>query len=71
MKPVKWELISGYVEQVLNTNGNIARADVFAFAEMNNASDDALDALDAIGSRVFTSPDAVRSFLTAQGYVVK
>ncbi len=71
MRPVKWELISGYVEQVLNTNGNIARADVFALAEMNNASDDALDALDAIGSRVFTNPEAVRTFLTAQGYVVK
>ena len=71
MAPVKWDLISGYVEQVLNTNGNIARADVFALAEMNNASDDALDALDAIGSRVFTSSDAVRSYLTTQGYVVK
>ena len=70
MVAVKWDLISGYVEQVFNTNGNITRADVFSLAEMNNASDDVLDALDAIGSRVFTSPSAVQSYLTAQGYVV-
>jgi len=70
MVAVKWDLISGYVEQVFKTNGNITRAEVFALAEMNNASDDVLDALDAIGSRVFTSPSTVQSYLTAQGYVV-
>jgi hypothetical protein len=69
MVAVKWDLISGYVEQVFNTNGNITRADVYTLAEMNNASDDILDALDAIGSRAFTSPSAVRSYLTAQGYI--
>jgi hypothetical protein len=70
MAAVKWDIISDYIDQVFNTNGRIARADVLALAEIDNASDEVIDALDAIGSRVFTSPSDVHSFLTAQGYVV-
>jgi hypothetical protein len=69
MAAVKWDALSGYVDDIFSMNGRIARADVIALAEIDNASDEVIDALDAIGSRVFTSPSDVRDFLTAQGYV--
>jgi hypothetical protein len=69
MAAVKWDTLSGYIDDIFSMNGRIARADVIALAEIDNASDEVIDALDAIGSRVFTSPSDVRDFLTAQGYV--
>jgi len=69
MAAVKWDALSGYINDIFDMNGRIARADVIALAEIDNTSDEVIDALDAIGSRVFTSPSDVRVFLTAQGYV--
>lgn len=69
MVAVKWDIISGYIDEVFNIDGRIARADVVALAEIDGARDEVIDALDAIGSRVFTSPSNVRDFLVAQGYV--
>ncbi|MFC1977697.1 DUF2795 domain-containing protein [Chloroflexota bacterium] len=69
MAAVKWDALSGYIDDIFGIDGRIARADVMALAEKDNASDDVVDAIDAIGSRAFTSPSDVRDFLTAQGYV--
>lgn len=69
MATVKWDTISGYIDEAFNTHGRIERAYVIALAEIDGISDEVLDALDAIGSRVFRSPSDVRDFLIAQGYV--
>ena len=38
-------------------------------ADADLASDDVIDAIDAIGSRVFPTIDAAKSFLESQGYI--
>lgn len=62
-------MISKYVEQALNTWGQIERADLVEYAENDYASDDIIDALDAVGSRVFRTQEDVRRFLTDQSYI--
>lgn len=69
MAKVTWDTISKYVEKALNTWGQIERADLVEYAQDDNASDDTIDALDAVGSRVFRTQDDVRKFLTDQGYI--
>lgn len=71
MAAVKWDSISGYINTAFNAKKRIERADVIDLAEFARASDDVIDALDAIGSRVFTSISELRDYLVAQGYVVK
>ena len=71
MAAVKWEDISGYINEAFEITGRVLRGDVLALAERDGASDDIIDALDAIGSRAFNSPADVRAFLVDQGYVVK
>ena len=71
MAPVKWDTISGYISDVFSINGRIERASIVALAEVDDANDDIIDALDAVGSRVFKSPSDVRDFLVAQGYVAE
>jgi len=66
---VTWDMISKYVEQALNTWGQIERADLVEYAENDYASDDIIDALDAVGSRVFRTQEDVRRFLTDQSYI--
>ena len=70
MAPVKWDTVSGYINDALSMNGRIERAPIVALAEMDDADDDIIDALDAVGSRVFESSSDVRDFLVTQGYVV-
>ncbi len=69
MAKVTWDMISKYVDQAINTWGQIERADLVEYAENDYASDDIIDALDAVGSRVFRTQEDVRKFLTDQGYV--
>ena len=69
MAKVTWDMISKYVEQALSTWGQIERADLVEYAENDYASDDIIDALDAVGSRVFRTQEDVRKFLTDQGYI--
>ncbi len=71
MAMVKWDTISGYIDKAFSVKGRIERADVLDLADLDHPSDDVIDALDAIGSRVFTSTSDVRNFLIAQGYVTK
>jgi len=70
MAAVKWDDVSGYIEQVFNATGLIQYNDIMAVVFADNANDDIVDALDAIGSRVFSSPSAVRDFLIEQGYIL-
>ncbi len=71
MAAVKWDTISGYIDKAFSVKGRIERADVIELAELDYASDDVIDALDAVGSRVFTSISDLQNFLIAQGYVAK
>ena len=70
MAAVKWDSISGYIEKALSTKSMVQYNDVIEIAFADNASDDVVDALDAIGSRVFGSASDVREFLVTQGYVL-
>lgn len=71
MAVVKWDAISRYMEEIFEMSGRVERADVLDLAMADNASDDVVDALDAIGSRVFRSVADAREFLTNGGYVLK
>ncbi len=68
---VKWESVSSYIQEAFDMKGQIERSVVMAFAESDNAGDDIIDTLDAIGSRVFRSVADAQNFLTTQGYVLK
>lgn len=63
MSQVTWESISGYVQRAFEAGGRVERADVIDLAYADGASDDAIDAIDAIGSRVFRTLADTRAFL--------
>jgi hypothetical protein len=69
MAAVSWSAIEPYVRSAFEAQGRVERADVIDLAYDNNADDDVIDAIDAIGSRVFNSPDDVRAFLAGQNLV--
>lgn len=64
-----WEKVQPLVEQAYSLKGRVERADCVDLAFATNAADEVVDALDAIGSRVLPNPQAVRDFLTKQGYI--
>lgn len=64
-----WESVRPLVEQAYSLKGRVERADCVDLAFATNATDEVVDALDAIGSRVLTNPQAVRDFLIQQGYI--
>ena len=66
MAAVDWALLEPYVQSVYEQHGRIERADVIELAYGENADDDVIDTIDAIGSRVFNSVEDVRSFLAGQ-----
>jgi len=70
MAAVKWDEVSGYIEEAIRTKRMVQYNDIIEMAFADGASDDVVDALDAIGSRVFGSASDVREFLVAQGYVL-
>lgn len=67
--PVSWSAISKYVESVYLHNGNIERSEVMNLALKDNVSEDTIDAIDAIGSRVFRSVDDAKTYLVTQKWV--
>lgn len=69
MAPVPWDAIAPFVQDAYHYKGRVERADCLDLALAANAPDDAVDALDALGSRIFPDPQAVREFLTRQGWV--
>ena len=69
MAPVPWSKIEPYFREAFGDSGDIAREDVINLAFAENESDEVIDTIDAIGSRVFRTLDDARSFLQAQGFI--
>ena len=69
MASVPWSEVSKYFDDAFAFKGRIERRDVMELADADMASDDAVDAIDAVGSRVFPNPDAAKEFLEGQGYI--
>ena len=68
---VAWNDVEPYVRKAFDRAGRVERADVIDLAYEQNASDDVVDAVDVIGSRVFSSVDAAHQFLLAQNAIVE
>lgn len=66
---VRWTDVEPFLRATFETTGQVERAEAVNRAFAENASDDVIDTLDAIGSRVFQTLDAARDFLVAQGLV--
>ena len=69
MAAVDWALLERFVQSAYEQHGRVERADVIDLAYAENADDDVIDTIDAIGSRVFNSVEDVRSFLVGQKLV--
>ena len=69
MAAVDWALLEPYVQSAYEQHGRVERADVIDLAYGENADDDVIDTIDAIGSRVFNSPEDVHTFLVSQKLV--
>ncbi len=63
---VYWSQVARYIEEAHASSGRVERADIVDKAFDDGASDDVIDALDAMGSRVFNTPDDARQFLLSQ-----
>jgi len=66
---VSWSQVAPFVQAAFERQGRVERADVIDLAYEANVSDEVIDAIDEIGSRVFPTVEATREFLTAQGVV--
>ena len=66
---VDWSLLESYVQTAYEQHGRIERADVIDLAYAENADDDTIDVIDAIGSRVFNTPEDVKAFLAGQNLI--
>lgn len=71
MAAIAWSDIEAYVQGAFAQHGRIERADVIDLAYNDNANDDVIDTIDAIGSRVFNTPDDVRAFLQSQNLLTR
>lgn len=69
MAATSWSQVEPFVQKAYEKEGRVERADVIEAAYAANADDDTIDTIDAIGSRVFNTPEDTRSFLSAQGLV--
>jgi hypothetical protein len=69
MAAVAWETIEPFFSQAFVGRGQVEREDVINLAFAASASDDVVDAIDALGSRVFRSVDDARAFLAGEGLV--
>lgn len=69
MAAVSWSEVAKYFEDAFPLKGRVERRDVMDLADADLASDDVIDAIDAIGSRVFPTIEAAKEFLTSQGYI--
>ncbi len=69
MAAVQWSSIEPYFVEAFEANGQVEREDVINLAFADDANDDMIDAIDAIGSRVFRTVDAAKDFLKGQNLV--
>lgn len=67
--PAKWSALAPYLEACYADQGRIERTSMVDKAYDDGADDGVVDALDALGSRVFNSVDEAKAFLTSQGAV--
>jgi hypothetical protein len=66
---VKWSKVAPYIENGFAAQGRVERSSIVDAAYDDAADDDIVDALDALGSRVFNSVDEAKQFLASQGIV--
>jgi hypothetical protein len=66
---VKWSKVAPYIENGLASRGNIERSSIVDVAYDDAADDDIVDAIDALGSRVFMTVEETKAFLVSQGAV--
>jgi hypothetical protein len=67
--PVKWSKVAPYIEGGFANEGRIERSSIVDKAYDDAADDDVVDAIDGIGSRIFTSVDEAKQFMVSQGLV--
>ncbi len=66
---VKWSKVAPYVEDGFASQGRVERSSIVDAAYDDNADDDVVDALDAFGSRIFSSVDDAKAFLASEGLI--
>jgi hypothetical protein len=66
---VKWAKVAPYIENGFASRGQVERSSIVDAAYEDDADDDVVDALDAMGSRVFSSVEDAKQFLASQGAV--
>ena len=66
---VKWSAVAPYIENCFATGGQVTRGPIVDAAEDDSAPDAVVDALDGLGSRVFSSVEDAKAFLASQGLV--
>ncbi len=71
MAAVPWSKVEPYFEDAFAAQGQVERQDVIDLAFGADESDDVIDAIDAIGSRVFRTIDAAKDFLKGQNLVTE
>ncbi len=69
MAAVPWGKIEPYFVAAFEAMGQVEREDVINLAFADEASDDEIDAIDAVGSRVFRTVDDAKAFLKQQQLV--
>ena len=69
MADVSWNDVAPFVEDAHAAHGDIERADVVDLAYAANVSDAVIDVLDAIGSRVFKTPQDVKEFFLSRSLI--
>jgi hypothetical protein len=67
--PAKWSRVAPYIEQGFALSGRVERTEIIDRAYDDAADDDIVDAIDALGSRVFNTVDDAKRFLVTQGAV--
>ena len=67
--PVKWSKVAPYLENGFASQGRVERTSIVDAAYDDDADDDVVDAIDALGSRIFNSVDDAKQFLASQGII--
>jgi hypothetical protein len=71
MASVPWSKVEPYFVDAFAIQGQIEREDVINLAFAEDESDDVIDAIDAIGSRVFRTVEDAKNFLKGQNLVTE
>jgi hypothetical protein len=69
--PVPWSKVEPYFQQAFEVQGQVERQDVIDLAFAEDESDEVIDAIDYIGSRVFKTVEDAKAFLVSQNQVTE